>query len=81
MRNQLKKLKAKSILQRVENAIIQLEKAEQLEEVPNVKKLKGYTHYYRFKLGDYRMGFELTEKETVKLIIVLHRKDIYKKFP
>lgn len=32
---------------------------------------------YRFRIGDYRVVFDV-EKETVKILKVGHRKDIYK---
>lgn len=77
----LKKLKHKVVRQRIETLILQLEKAEVLEETSNVKKLQGFDSYYRIKIGDYRIGIERTETGIVRFITVLHRKDIYKRFP
>jgi len=51
-----------------------------LRGVRNTKKMKGYKVYYRYKIGDYRVGFKL-ENNTITLLIALHRKEIYKYFP
>jgi len=59
-----------------------------LEEVQNsakftelsAKKIKGYKNFWRFRLGNYRVGVSL-EDETIIFRRILHRKDIYKRFP
>ncbi|MFO0322818.1 MAG: type II toxin-antitoxin system RelE family toxin [Bacteroidota bacterium] len=51
-----------------------------LRGIKNIKKLTGFKDYYRFKIGDYRVGFSYLNG-SVLLITVLHRKDIYKFFP
>lgn len=77
----LDKIKDRNILLRIGNAILKAEKATLIENIPNSKKLTGYSKYYRIKIGDYRLGYEKINKETIRLIIIEHRKDIYKKFP
>lgn len=42
--------------------------------------MEGYTHYYRIKQGDYRIGIKI-ETDTVVFMRVLHRKEIYREFP
>ena len=69
------------ILQRLERIIIQIEHSSSLSELPNVKKLTGFSDYYRIRIGDYRVGFETINKTTIRFIIIAHRKDIYKVFP
>lgn len=59
---------------------IELPKIDRLENLSNIKKLKGYKNYYRFRIGEYRIGLTLN-KNTLILERVLHRKDIYKYFP
>jgi len=54
--------------------------ANKLEEIKNIKKLVGYKHHYRIKIKDYRIGIEIID-EVVRFLVILHRKDIYKKFP
>jgi mRNA interferase RelE/StbE len=77
----LKRINDKNILSRIEKAIISLENAPTLENISGLKKLSGYTAYYRLRIGDYRFGFEKISNQTIRLIIILHRKDIYKIFP
>lgn len=69
------------LLERVESAILKAEGASSLEELSNVKKLIGFSAFYRIKIGDYHLGFEKIDEQTIRLIIFCHRKDIYKKFP
>jgi len=41
------------------------------------KKLKGMQNIYRFRIGSYRIIFEL-ENDTIILLLIKHRKDIYR---
>jgi len=75
------KIKDASLLKRIESVIYKLELVDSMDKVSNTKKLIGYTTYYRIKIGDYRIGLELINSNEVRLITVLHRKDIYNKFP
>lgn len=61
-------------------AILFVEAANHLSEIPNLKKLSGYKSAYRIKIGDYRIGI-FFENNTVEFVRVVHRKDIYKVFP
>jgi len=58
-----------------------LEKAANLSELENVEKMKGTKEpYYRLKFGNYRFLLYLdTEANTVEILSLKHRKDIYKK--
>ncbi len=51
-----------------------------LADIPGIRKLKGYTYYYRIRFGDYRIGVAY-RNDNVSLERLLHRKDIYKYFP
>ena len=45
----------------------------------NVKNLTGYEDRYRLRVGDYRVIYDVTEKELVILIVgVGHRREIYR---
>ena len=77
----LDKVKDSTTLQRTEKTILKLERANSLKDVKNLKKLSGFSNYYRIRIGDYRIGIEQIDKRTIRLIIIAHRKDIYKKFP
>lgn len=49
-------------------------------EINHLKKMEGYSHYYRIKQGDYRIGIKI-EADTIVFMRVLHRKEIYREFP
>ena len=77
----LDKINDKRIYQRVINTIEQAEKAKEIKSLKKVKKLTGFKNYYRIRIGDYRLGFEEINKNTIRLIILLNRKDFYRRFP
>ncbi len=77
----LQKTSDKQVFQKVIQFIEQAEKSQELISLKQVKKLTGFKNYYRLRLGDYRLGFSLINSKTIRLIILLHRKDFYKYFP
>jgi mRNA interferase RelE/StbE len=77
----LDKIKNKSLFPRIEKIIIEFEKAKSLTDLPNIKKLIGFRNYYRIRIGEYRIGFERIDENTLRFIIIANRKDIYKLFP
>jgi mRNA interferase RelE/StbE len=77
----LDKIKNQNELKRIEAVILKAEAIDGFEKLSNTKKLIVFTNYYRIKVGDYRIGLELINSNEIRLITVLHRKDIYKKFP
>jgi mRNA interferase RelE/StbE len=77
----IRKISNPIIFKRVERIILEFDKAATLLEIHHIKKLTGFRNYYRIRIGDYRLGVELINKSTVRLIILAHRKDIYKVFP
>ena len=54
--------------------------AENIEEVPGVKKLVGFDDAYRIRSGDYRIGI-FSSGGSVEFTRVAQRKDIYRIFP
>ncbi|RME76082.1 MAG: type II toxin-antitoxin system RelE/ParE family toxin [Chloroflexi bacterium] len=76
----LKRIKDKTLLVQVRQVIAQIKQAKSLNEIPNLRKLKGFDTFYRIRLGDYRIGIEV-ESDTVIFTRLLHRKDIYRYFP
>ena len=60
--------------------IIAIEVAEKLSELKGCKKLTGYKTAYRIRIGNYRIGF-FFENNTIELVRVLARKDMYRYFP
>lgn len=76
----LKKIKDKSLRLKIANSLESIIEAESLDQIKQVKKLKGEDNFYRIKIGDYRLGFVI-EEETITVLRFLHKKDIYKYFP
>lgn len=56
------------------------ERFSDLHQIPNIGKLKGYSNYYKIRIGDYRIGLKFIN-DTLTFERILHRKDIYKVFP
>lgn len=69
------------IFRRLKRIIIQIENSDSISDLQNLKKLTGFSSYYRLRIGDYRVGFELIDSSTIRFIVISHRKDIYKIFP
>jgi len=76
----IKKLKNKDIKTKIADFIIELENTEQITNISSIKKLSGDSYSYRKRIGDFRIGFEI-KNNTAHIIIIAHRKDIYKSFP
>jgi mRNA interferase RelE/StbE len=45
----------------------------------SAKQLKGHSHIYRYRLGDYRLVYYIQHhRKKIMFLLVAHRKDIYK---
>ena len=76
----LRRIKERALAARVREVIESVEQAATLQEINNLKQLKGSTGYYRIRIGDYRIGLRV-DGETITLIRFLHRKEVYRYFP
>ncbi|MCD9854512.1 plasmid stabilization protein [Epilithonimonas sp. JDS] len=76
----IKKLNDKKLKIKIKGFIEELENALTLEDVGNVKKMTGYTTAFRWRTGDYRLGFYKNEN-SIELARFLKRSDIYNVFP
>ncbi len=76
----LNNLRDESLLQRIQTVIEEVEAAENLGDVSNMKKLKADGNYYRIRVGDYRIGMTVNENIVI-FVRVLHRKEVYRYFP
>ena len=65
---------------KITKLIEQIESTTKLSDLSNVKKITGHKSAYRFKLGNYRLGFYF-ENNIIEFARLLHRKDIYRLFP
>ena len=75
-----RKISDRNILKSIATCIKEAEACGNIRDLKSIKKLKGFPHYYRFKIGEYRLGVYIQGKEVI-FERVLHRKDIYRFFP
>jgi mRNA interferase RelE/StbE len=76
----LRKIKDQKLLSQIKIVINECKLAQTLDDIKNLKKLKGYQTFYRIKIGDYRIGIAIINDELI-FIRFLHRKEIYRFFP
>jgi mRNA interferase RelE/StbE len=55
----LERVRDKRLKEQVKETIERIEKAQTLQEIENVKKLRGGERYCRIRIGDYRLGLVL----------------------
>jgi mRNA interferase RelE/StbE len=66
----------KAILRRVDAAIRGLAVAP---HPPHSRKIRGADNFYRIRVGDYRIVYQVEDQDLVVLVInVGHRRDIYR---
>jgi mRNA interferase RelE/StbE len=75
----LLKINDNKIKAQVKSVIIKIETVKDLNQLTNIKKLKGSISAYRIRIGDYRLGFYF-DNETVEIARFIKRNDIYKVF-
>ena len=76
----VKVLTDKPLKDRIKDAIAQVENARTLQDIGNLKKLRGGKNYYRIRIGQYRIGI-IVEGQTVSFIRCPHRREIYRYLP
>lgn len=76
----LRKIKDRSVLERVREVIEQVEQANDLQQMRNVKKLAGTDSFFRIRIGQHRIGISFHADE-VEFVRCLHRRDMYRYFP
>ena len=79
-RQDLKTLKDRKILNRVQQIVEEVEAANNLLDIRNIKIIQGYGGFYRIRVGGYRVGL-FVEDGVIAFVRVLHRKEIYRYFP
>lgn len=65
---------------RIESVLDEIESVKSLNAISNLKKMKGHSHAYRIRIGDWRLGF-FFQNDTIIITRVLHRKELYRYFP
>ncbi len=76
----LQKIHSRQVKLRIKDAIDEVERASNMLELTNLRKLRGHLNYYRIRVGDYRLGI-VVDEDTVSFVRAPHRKEIYRHFP
>ena len=72
----LRKIRDQQLQQRLDAAF---EKLSENPRRPGVEKMSGFANRYRFRLGDYRIIFEIHVSALLVLILAIgDRKEIYR---
>ncbi len=72
--------KNQELLRQIQKIIENVEQAEVVTELTNLKQLKAEGRYFRIRTGGYRIGITIADDQ-ITFILVLHRKEIYRFFP
>ena len=76
----LRNIKNTKLLAKVKKSVENAELADIPQQISNFKKLKGYSTYFRIKIGEYRVGL-IMENDIITFVRILPRKEIYRFFP
>ncbi len=75
-----KQIHEQSMRRKVERTVKEIQAASSLRGMRNLKKLEGHANAFRIRVGDYRIGFFLSNG-VIELAHVANRRDIYRTFP
>jgi mRNA-degrading endonuclease RelE of RelBE toxin-antitoxin system len=77
----LKALKNQPVYEQIlQLAFRELPNAKSLQEIGNVKPMKGAANRYRIRLGEYRLGIAVVDNK-IEVMRLLHRREFYRYFP
>jgi len=76
----LKKIVDKTLKAEINKAILSVEEACIMRDIPKLIKMVGYKVHYRIRVGKYRIGVTIVGN-LVTFEACLPRKDFYKYFP
>ena len=76
----LEGLRDKRLKSSILKIIYQVESIEKIQSIASLKKLTGFSDFYRIRIGDYRIGIQIVNEKVI-FVTFDHRKDIYKNFP
>jgi mRNA-degrading endonuclease RelE of RelBE toxin-antitoxin system len=76
----IQKLNDAKVKNEILHQISSFKKADSIEDILQVKKLRGHSEAYRLLIGKYRLGFYY-DGEIIQFARFAKREDIYKLFP
>ena len=59
----------------------EIPKLDNLFSTLDIRKMMGHEHYYRIRVGDYRIGCKIEKGNQITFYRVKSRADIYRVFP
>jgi mRNA interferase RelE/StbE len=74
------KITDKTINKKLIELIESIKNKNNISELNSIKKIIGYSDYYRIRISDYRLGLKYKDN-IITFVRFLHRKEIYKNFP
>jgi mRNA interferase RelE/StbE len=80
LRDIRKQSRNKQILDRIKEIIEEVESAETLPDIANLRRLTSEGLFYRIRFGEYRIGLVL-EHDEIFFVSILHRREISRYFP
>ena len=76
----LEKINDKAVRVEINSFISLIKASDDIRSIPKVKKLTSHKSAYRYRIGNYKVGFYY-ENSHIILRKVAHRRDFYKQFP
>jgi len=77
----LSRLSNRKLAKEVHKVLVQMMKAEDIAQIPHLKKLNKFDAYYRVQVMDnYRIGLVIRNNK-ITLVCFGHRSNFYKGFP
>ncbi|MEI6815345.1 MAG: type II toxin-antitoxin system RelE/ParE family toxin [Bacteroidota bacterium] len=76
----ISKIKDKKVQESIKEVIKNIEDADSIKEIKNLKKMKNCQDAFRIRINDYRIGIFI-EGNVVEFNRILHRKEVYRYFP
>lgn len=78
---QLAELPSEARIKVEEFVFKQLPACQSIADAGLIEKMQGYNGYYKARFGSYRVGMKQEQDGTLIIMLVMHRKEIYRFFP
>lgn len=76
----VRNLKDRKLKFQIAELIEEVEAAEKINQIPNLKKMKGHPKAFRIRFGSYRVGVFI-DGSVVEFARIMNRREIYRYFP
>jgi len=61
----IRKIGSRSVLHKLREVILHIKQATKISEIKNIRKIEGTKLFYRIKLGNYRIGIEISSNKVI----------------